>query len=138
MNKLFDPGKLNSKKISKSLSLNASFSNYYFTVQWTRDNSSLTFVTLVVSIGGQNQWKQCLPAVETQNDGEMSYFIGAFPDNIKLDIIFSVYPEQNISAAALFVTNTSNSTFRQVLPTSGVQPLTKGKPWSAPITVKLF
>lgn len=135
--RLFDISNLASTDVPSSLIPLNNLSSYYFSIVWTRDGSAISLSSVAIASSGGSDWKQLLPFVITENDGEITVPMGLFNPGKKLDILFSAFPHQNIPGAAVFVTNQTTGKFQRIAPPVGTTALTKGKPWSLLSTVTL-
>lgn len=136
-NKIFETTGLTIDELPSTISIPKSLHAYKFSVAWTRDGSALSLTSLVGSPYGKFKWQQLLTMVLTENDGEITTPFGQFAPGTKVDLIFNVFPHQNIPGAAIFITNLTTKTVKQIAPGSGQKALAKGQAWSAPVTVTL-
>jgi len=135
--KIFNVADLAIDKLPSALFLTEALQSYYFSVLWTRDGSAITLSSVLISPSGANDWQQVLNSKITDNDGEITVAMGLLKQGSIIDLLFNVFPHQNISACALQLTNHNTDQVKKIAPASGNQALTKRKPWSNLVTIKL-
>jgi hypothetical protein len=135
--KLFETEGVAENALPSVLLEDTSLGDYYLSVVWVRDGSAVSLSSAVIALSGTYNWKQLLTTVITENDGELTIHMGTFPVGTRLDLIFNVYPHQDISASALMLVNRKSSASKKIAPSSGNYTLKKGKPWAAAITITL-
>lgn len=136
-NKIFSTSQVKNG-VPAILEFKENLSSYMFTVVWTKDGSALSLSSLVYSFFGKFEFTQVLSNIVTDNDGELTVSLGVFTPGTKLDIIYNVFPHQNIPASAIYITNLNTGSLLKVDPASGHKALTKAKPWAAAKTITLL
>jgi hypothetical protein len=110
--------------------------SYYIAIAWIRDGSAITIASLVTSPKGKMDWTNRVSG-HTEADGEIDVSIGLQQTGSKVDLIFSLSPHRDISAAIVNIVNHTTGVMQQIAPKNGSQALTKAVPWTEILTITL-
>src|SRR5690349_17556884 len=95
------------------------FNSYYFSVVWIKRGIAISLSSVAVTPSGTNNWKQLLGEITTENDGEIDVPMGVLKVGDKLDLIFNLFPHQDVTAAAIYLTNHNTGVHKQIKPATG-------------------
>ncbi len=138
LNKIFQKSTKKKGAIPTSLVETNGLCTYSFSVVWTNNGSSLSLYSLNAKLSSSGNWVKLISIVITDDDGEITIQIGNFAKGTSIDMLFGVYPMQDIPEAAIYVTNMTEGTSQQTAPANGTQKLTKATAWNGQFTIILF